>query len=159
VGATPGLRLSRRPELLGIHTNWAGVFPPEVDKAIPAAGPLPSDLSAADRRAIKQLGAAADHAAYAAQLGTRPQRMYGLNDCPIGLAAYLLDHDSTTYAKLIAPAFVDGVEGGLTRDDILDNVTLFWLTKTGVSSPTLYLEYSFRGRPDRLRPGSGERLP
>jgi hypothetical protein len=90
VGATPGLRLSRRPELLGIHTIWVSAFPPEVDKAIPTGGPLPSDLSAANPRAVKQLRAAYEHAAYAAQLGTPPQTMYGLDDSPIGLAAYLL---------------------------------------------------------------------
>jgi pimeloyl-ACP methyl ester carboxylesterase len=70
-----------------------------------------------------------------------------LNDSPVGLAAYLLDHDPISYTKLISPAFVDGVEGGLTRDDILDNITMFWLTNTGVSSSKLYWEYngSFAG--------------
>jgi pimeloyl-ACP methyl ester carboxylesterase len=129
------------PELLGIHTNWPGVFPPGIDKAIQTGGALPSDLSADERRASEQLGAAYKHAAYAVQLGTRPQTMYGLNDSPVGLAAYLLDHDPISYAKLISPAFVDGVEGGLTRDDILDNITHYWLTNTGVSSSKLYWAY------------------
>jgi pimeloyl-ACP methyl ester carboxylesterase len=111
------------PGLTGIHTNWPGVFPPDVDMAIQTGAALPSDLSADERRAVEQLGAAYKHAAYAVQLGTRPQTMCGLNDSPIGLAAYLLDHDSISYAKLIKPAFVDGVEGGLTRDDFLDNIT------------------------------------
>ena len=128
------------PELLGYHTNFPGVFPLEVDQAIRTGGALPSDLSAGEQRAIEQLGSEYKHAAYAVQLGTRPQTMYGLNDSPVGLAAFQLDHDPTSY-ELIARAFVDGVEGGLTRDDILDNVTLFWLTNTGVSSSKAFWEY------------------
>jgi pimeloyl-ACP methyl ester carboxylesterase len=129
------------PELIGIHTNFPGVVPPDIGKAIQTGGALPSDLSVDERRASEQLGAAYKHSAYAVQLGTRPQTMYALNDSPVGLAAYLLDHDPISYNKLISPAFVDGVEGGLTRDDVLDNVTLFWLTNTGVSSSKLYWEY------------------
>jgi pimeloyl-ACP methyl ester carboxylesterase len=128
------------PELLGIHTNFPGVFPPEIDKAIQTGGAQPSDLSADEQRAIEQLGSEYKHAAYAVQLGTRPQTMYALNDSPVGLAAFQLDHDPKSY-ELIARAFVDGVEGGLTRDDILDNVTLFWLTNTGVSSSKAFWEY------------------
>jgi pimeloyl-ACP methyl ester carboxylesterase len=130
------------PELLGIHTNFPGVFPPDIDKAIQTGGALPSDLSADERRAIEQLGGVYKDAAYAVQMGTKPQTLYGLNDSPVGLAAYLLDHDQTSYATLIAPAFVDGHEGGLTRDDMLDNITMFWLTNTGVSSSKLYWEYN-----------------
>ena len=129
------------PELLGIHTNFPGVFPPDVDTAIKTGGAQPSDLSAAERHAIEQLGAVYKDAAYAVQMGTKPQTLYGLNDSPIGLAAYLLDHDPISYRTLIRPAFVDGNEGGLTRDDILDNITMFWLTNTGVSSSKLYWEY------------------
>jgi pimeloyl-ACP methyl ester carboxylesterase len=128
------------PELLGIHTNFPGVFPPEIDAAIKTGGTQSSDLSAGERRAIEQLGSEYKHAAYAVQLGTRPQTMYGLNDSPVGLAAFQLDHDPKSY-ELIARAFVDGVEGGLTRDDILDNVTMFWLTNTGVSSSKAFWEY------------------
>jgi pimeloyl-ACP methyl ester carboxylesterase len=128
------------PELLGYHTNFPGVFPLDVDTAIKTGGALPSDLSAGERRAIEQLGAEYKHAAYAVQLGTRPQTMYGLNDSPVGLAAFLLDHDPTSY-ELIARGFVDGVEEGLTRDDFLDNITLFWLTNTGVSSSKAFWEY------------------
>ena len=102
------------PELLGYHTNFPGVFPPDVDQAIRTGGSLPSDLSAGERRAIEQLGSEYKHAAYAVQLGTRPQTMYGLNDSPVGLAAFQLDHDPKSY-ELIARAFVDGVEGGLTE--------------------------------------------
>jgi pimeloyl-ACP methyl ester carboxylesterase len=130
------------PELLGIHTNFPGVFPPEIDKAIQTGGALPSDLSDDERRAVEQLGAVYKNAAYAVQMGTSPQTLYGLADSPVALAAYLLDHDPTSYETLISPAFVDGVEGGLTRDDVLDNVTLFWLTNTGVSSGRLYWEFN-----------------
>jgi pimeloyl-ACP methyl ester carboxylesterase len=128
------------PELAGIHTNFAGVFPPEIDKAIQTGGALPSDLSAGERRAIEQLGAEYKHAAYAVMLGTRPQTMYALNDSPVGLAAFMLDHDPTSY-ELIARGFVDGDEGGLTRDDFLDNITLFWLTNTGVSAAKRFWEF------------------
>src|SRR5438874_372202 len=128
------------PELLGLHTNFPGVFPPDVDKAIKTGGALPTDLSADEQRAIEKLGAEYKHAAYAVQLGTRPQTMYGLNDSPVGLAAFMLDHDPTSY-MLIARGFVDGDEGGLTRDDFLDNVTMFWLTNTGVSSSKAFWEF------------------
>ena len=123
-----------------MRTEFPGVFPRNIDKAIQAGGALPSDLSADERRAIEQLGSEYKHAAYAVQLGTRPQTMYGLNDSPVGLAAFLLDHDPKSY-ELIARAFVDGAEGGLTRDDFLDNVTMFWLTNTGVSSSKGFWEY------------------
>jgi pimeloyl-ACP methyl ester carboxylesterase len=128
------------PELLGYHTTFPGVFPPEIDKAIQTGGALPSDLSAGEQRAIEHLGGEYKHAAYAVQLGTRPQTMYALNDSPVGLAAFLLDHDPKSY-ELIARGFVDGVEGGLTRDDILDNISMFWLTNTGVSSSKSFWEY------------------
>jgi pimeloyl-ACP methyl ester carboxylesterase len=128
-------------ELLGIHTNFPGVFPLEVDTAIKTGGAQPSDLSAEERLAAEKLGSAYKHAAYAVQMGTRPQTMYGLNDSPVFLAAYMLDHDPTSYRTLIRPAFVDGNEGGLTRDDILDNITMFWLTNTGFSSAKSYWEY------------------
>jgi pimeloyl-ACP methyl ester carboxylesterase len=130
------------PELLGIHTNFPGVFPPHIDRAIQTGGALPPDLSADERRAIEQLGGVYKDAAYAVQMGTKPQTLYGLNDSPVGLAAYLIDHDQTSYKTLIVPAFVDGDEGGLTRDDVLDNVTMFWLTNTGISSSKLYWEYN-----------------
>ena len=129
------------PELLGIHSNFPGVFPPEIDAAIKTGGTLPSDLSADERRAIEQIGTVYKNAAYAVQMGVSPQTLYGLADSPVALAAYLLDHDPISYETLIVPAFVDGNEGGLTRDDILDNVTMFWLTNTGVSAGRLYWEY------------------
>jgi pimeloyl-ACP methyl ester carboxylesterase len=129
------------PELLGIHTNFPGVFPPKIDKAIQTGGALPSDLSGDERRAVEQLATVYQTVPYAAQLGQSPQTMYGIADSPVALAAYLLDHDPISYKTLIAPAFVDGIEGGLTRDDILDNVTMFWLTNTGVSAGRLYWEF------------------
>jgi pimeloyl-ACP methyl ester carboxylesterase len=129
------------PELMGIHTNFPGVFPLDVDKAIQTGGAQSSDLSAEERLAAEKLGAAYKHAAYAVQMGTRPQTMYGLNDSPVFLAAYMLDHDPISYRTLIRPAFVEGHEGGLTRDDMLDNITMFWLTNTGVSTAKSYWEY------------------
>ena len=130
------------PELLGIHTNFPGVVPPEIDKAIQTGGALPSNLSDDERRACDQLGVAYPRAAYALQMGTRPQTLYGLADSPVAMAAYMLDHDATSYEKLISPAFVDGIEGGLSRDDILDNATHYWLTNTGVSGARLYWEHN-----------------
>jgi len=120
---------------LGIHTNFPGVFPVDVDKAIKTGGAQPSDLSADEQLAVERLGAAYKHAAYAVQMGTRPQTMYGLNDSPVFLAAYMLDHDPISYRTLIRPAFVDGDERGLTRDDILDNITMFLADQHGGSRP------------------------
>jgi len=128
------------PELLGIHTTFAGVIPPAIDKAIQAGAPLPSDLSDDERR-TSELLASAYHYAGQAEMGWHPQTLFGLADSPVALAAWLVDHDPISYKTLIAPAFVDEREGGLTRDDILDNITLFWLTNTGVSSGRLYWEY------------------
>jgi pimeloyl-ACP methyl ester carboxylesterase len=141
---------SAPPELLGYHTTFPGVFPLDVDTALQTGGALPSDLSAGEQRAAEHLGAEYKHASYAVQLGTRPQSMYGLNDSPVGLAAILLDHDPTSY-ELIARGFVDGVEGGLTRDDFLDNVSMFWLTNTGVSSSKSFWEYFKYGSFARVR--------
>ena len=132
------------PELLGIHTTFPGVFPPEVDKAIQTHGEQPPGLSADERRAIEQLGATSANTAYAVQLGTRPQTMYGLADSPVQLAAFMLDHgDGSGKPGLVQQVLEDRLErpSDLTRDDILDNITLFWLTNTGVSSGRLYWEY------------------
>jgi len=133
------------PELLGIHTNFAGVVPPEIDKAIQTGGPLPSDLSDDERRATEQLGFLYQRVAYGLMMGTRPQTLYGLADSPINLAAFMLDHDAASY-ELISRVFVDGAEEGLTRDDVLDNITLFWLTNTGVSASRLYWEWLSRDK-------------
>jgi len=127
------------PELIGIHTNMAGAVPPGIDKAALAGTPPPSDLSADERHAYDQLAFFyAKGLAYAQEMGNRPQTLYGIADSPVGLAAWILDHDARSY-ELIARVF-DGKPEGLTRDDILDNITLYWLTNTAVSAARLYWE-------------------
>jgi hypothetical protein len=127
------------PELLGIHTNMAGAVPPNIDKAAFAGAPMPPHLSAEERAAYDQLAFFyRTGLAYALEMANRPQTLYGLADSPIGLAAWLLDHDDRSY-KMIARVFAGKTEG-LTRDDVLDNVTLYWLTNTAVSSARLYRE-------------------
>ncbi|MGZ5922141.1 MAG: epoxide hydrolase family protein [Rhizomicrobium sp.] len=127
------------PELLGIHTNMPGIFPAEIDKAAFAGMPTPSGLSADEKRAYEHLSFVyAKGIGYGFQLGLRPESMAALADSPIGLATYLLDHDARSL-ELIARSF-DGVSEGLTPDDVLDNITLTWLTNTGVSSGRLYWE-------------------
>ena len=130
------------PELLGIHLNWAFAVPPDIDKAIQTGNPLPSDLSADERRACEQLDFFYKKGVgYALEMATRPQTLYGIADSPVGLAAWFLDHDARSY-ELIARAF-DGQREGLTRDDVLDNVTLYWLTNTAMSSARIYWENKF----------------
>jgi pimeloyl-ACP methyl ester carboxylesterase len=129
------------PELIGIHTNMPGAVPPDIDKALQSGGALPSDLSADERHACEQLDFTYKHLAYAVIMGTRPQTLTGAEDSPVGLAAIVLDHDARSY-ELIARAF-DGKVEGLTRDDVLDNITLSWLTKTAVSSFRLYWENKY----------------
>ena len=127
------------PELLGIHTNMAGAVPPEIDKAAFTGTPQPADLSAEEKHAYDQLADFYKNGlAYALEMGNRPQTLYAIADSPVGLAAWILDHDIRSY-KLIARVF-DGQSEGLTRDDILDNITLYWLTNTAVSSARLYWE-------------------
>jgi pimeloyl-ACP methyl ester carboxylesterase len=127
------------PELLGIHTNMAGVIPADIDKAAQTGAPAPSGLSADELRAYERLKFVyAKGIGYAFQMGLRPQTLYGISDSPVGLAAYLLDHDAWSL-ELIERAF-DGHAEGLTRDDVLDNITLTWLTNTGISSGRLYWE-------------------
>ncbi len=130
------------PELLGIHLNWPFTVPPDIDAAIQSGKPLPSDLSADESRACEQLEFFYKHGvAYAQEMASRPQTLYAIGDSPVGLAAWLLDHDARSY-ELIARVF-DGQTEGLTRDDILDNVTLYWLTNTAVSSGRIYWENKF----------------
>jgi pimeloyl-ACP methyl ester carboxylesterase len=116
------------------------VFPDAIDKAIQTHGELPPDLSADERRAVATLTSAYGYAGQA-EMAWHPQTLFGLADSPVALAAWLIDHDPISYGTLVAPAFVDGREGGLTRDDILDNTTMFWLTNTGVSASRIYWEH------------------
>jgi pimeloyl-ACP methyl ester carboxylesterase len=127
------------PELLGIHVNMPGVFSPDIDKAALTGAPAPSGLSADEKLAYEQLALEyAKGIGYGYQMGLRPQALYGVADSPVGIAGYFLDHDAASLA-LISRAF-DGQSEGLTRDDVLDNVTLTWLTNTFVSGARLYWE-------------------
>jgi len=127
------------PELLGIHTNMAGAVPPEIDKAAFAGAPPPADLSADERRAYDRLVFFYSKGlGYALEMGNRPQTLYGIADSPVGLAAWILDHDPWSL-EVMARVF-DGKPEGLTPDDVLDNITLYWLTNTAVSSSRLYWE-------------------
>ena len=131
--------LQAPPELIGIHTNMAGAVPPEIDKATFTGAPPPSDLSAEERHAYDRLVFFYSKGlSYALEMGNRPQTLYGIADSPVGLAAWILDHDATSY-ELIVRVF-DGKTEGLTRDDILDNITHYWFTNTAVSSSRLYWE-------------------
>lgn len=127
------------PELLAIHTNMAGAVPLEINNAAFAGAPAPAELSAEENSAYDQLvDFYKNGLAYAQEMGNRPQTLYGIADSPVGLAAWIIDHDIRSY-RLIARVF-DGKSEGLTRDDILDNITLYWLTNTAVSSARLYWE-------------------
>jgi len=127
------------PALIGIHTNMPNAVPAEIDAAASANKPLPSGLSDEERRAYERLAFFYTQVYYAFHMGTRPQTLVGLADSLVGLATFMIDHDARSL-ELIARSF-NGVAEGLTRDDVLDNVTLFWLTNTGVSAARLYWEY------------------
>jgi pimeloyl-ACP methyl ester carboxylesterase len=127
------------PELLGIHTNMPGIFPNDIDKAALSGAPAPSGLSTDEKVAYERLQFVYQKGiAYGFQMGLRPQTLYGIADSPVGLAAYFLDHDARSY-ELIARVF-EGKSEGLTRDDILDNITITWLTNTALSGARLYWE-------------------
>ena len=130
------------PELLGIHTNMPGAIPVDINNAALAGAPPPSRLSAEEKNAYEKAAYFYAHGlGYALEMHHRPQTLYGLADSPIGLASWILDHDYISLA-LIVRVF-DGQTEGLSRDDILDNITLYWLTNTGVSSARLYWENKF----------------
>jgi pimeloyl-ACP methyl ester carboxylesterase len=127
------------PELLAIHTNMAGIFPTEIDQAAASGAPAPAGLSADEKVAYEALQLEYKKGiAYGYQMGLRPQTLYGIADSPIGLAGYFLDHDARSY-ELISRVFA-GEAAGLTRDDILDNITITWLTNTALSGARLYWE-------------------
>jgi pimeloyl-ACP methyl ester carboxylesterase len=136
---TEQMALLAPPELIGIHTNMPATVPDDIAKALSAGGAPPSGLSAEEKQAYEQLDFFYKNGlSYAQEMSHRPQTLYAIEDSPIGLAAWMLDHDDRSY-KLIARVF-GGQKEGLTKDDILDNVTLYWLTNTAVSSARLYWE-------------------
>ena len=132
--------------LLGIHVNFAQMVPPGVLGHIRNGDPAPADLSDAEKRAYEQVAFATYHRGYGVIQGTRPQTIgYSLADTPVGLAAWLLDHDATTYEHL-AQLFAGQPYGAITRDDWLDNTSLYWLTNTPTSAARLYWQQAVTGR-------------
>ncbi|WP_442581700.1 epoxide hydrolase family protein [Mesorhizobium sp. ASY16-5R] len=134
---TEQMALQEPPGLLGIHTNMAATVPADISKALAAGGPRPAGLSPDEKRAYEQLDDFYKNGlGYAIEMNNRPQTLYGIVDSPVGLAAWMLDHDIRSY-QMIAHVF-DGQAEGLSKDDVLDNVTLYWLTNTAISSARLY---------------------
>ena len=131
------MALQHPPGLLGIHTNMAATVPADISRALAVGGPPPAGLSPDEQHAWDQLADFFTNGlGYALEMNNRPQTLYGIADSPIGLAAWILDHDIRSY-QMIARTF-DGKPEGLTRDDVLDNVTFYWLTNTAISSARLY---------------------
>ncbi|SAL61767.1 epoxide hydrolase [Caballeronia cordobensis] len=136
---TEQMALVAPPELIGIHTNMPATVPDDIANALKLGEPAPAGLSADEKHAFDQLDFFYRHGlGYAQEMANRPQTLYGIEDSPIGLAAWMIDHDAASQA-LIARVFA-GEREGLSRDDILDNITLYWLTNTGISSARLYWE-------------------
>jgi pimeloyl-ACP methyl ester carboxylesterase len=136
---TEQMALIAPPELVGIHTNMPATVPDDIAHALKFGDPAPAGLSADEAHAFDQLDFFYKHGlGYAQEMANRPQTLYGIEDSPIGLAAWMIDHDAASQA-LIARVF-DGQAEGLSRDDILDNISLYWFTNTGVSSARLYWE-------------------
>jgi pimeloyl-ACP methyl ester carboxylesterase len=150
VGAIISHAMARQapPELLGIHVNFPGTIPPDISQALQSGDPPPSGLSADERRAYEQVrDFRAKHFAYAAMMATRPQTLYGIADSPVGLAAWILDHGdgydqpAATITSAVLGRTIDGhAAGDVTRDDVLDDITLYWLTNTGISAARFYWE-------------------
>ena len=131
------MALLQPPGLLGIHTNMAATVPADVSRALAMGGPPPASLSPEEQHAWDQLSDFYKNGlGYALEMNNRPQTLYGIADSPVGLAAWMIDHDIRSY-QMIARAF-DGKSEGVTPDDVLDNVTLYWLTNTAISSARLY---------------------
>jgi pimeloyl-ACP methyl ester carboxylesterase len=138
------------PELLGIHTNFPATIPPEIVKALQIGSPAPASLSDDERHAYEQLSNLSKRRAYALEQGTRPQTLYGLSDSPTALASWLLDHPdgygqpAAALTSAVLGRTINGYSAGeLTRDDVLDDITLYWVTNTGVSAARLYWESHF----------------
>ncbi len=133
------------PGLLGIHSNMPGTVPPEISKVLAshvsgAGEPAPTGLSPDEQRAYDRLNVLfTTGLGYSFEMGLRPQTLYGLADSPVALAAWMLDHDARSYDD-IAAAFRGEPVGNLTRDEVLDNITMTWVTNTGMSSGRLYWE-------------------
>jgi len=136
---TEQMALQKPPGLIGIHTNMPATVPEDIAKAVAGQAPAPIGLSPEEQRAYNELRTFNSHGlGYAIEMANRPQTLYGISDSPIGLAAWMLDHDARSQ-DLIARVF-DGQSAGITQNDVLDNLTLYWLTNTGISSARLYWE-------------------
>ena len=150
-GVSEVMALQTPPELLGIHTNFPGTIPPDIGKVLQCGDPAPSGLSADEKRAYEQLkDLFARKRAYASMMGTRPQTLYGLADSPVGLAAWMFDHGdgygqpAAAVTSAVLGRTINGHPAGdLTRDDVLDDITLYWLTNTAISAARFYWESHF----------------
>jgi pimeloyl-ACP methyl ester carboxylesterase len=152
------MALQQPPGLLGIHTNMAATVPPDVSKALAMGGPPPAGLSPDEKHAWDQLDDFYKNGmGYSLEMNNRPQTLYGIVDSPVGLASWILDHDIRSY-QMIARVF-DGKPEGLSRDDVLDNITLYWLTNTAISSARLYWDTAHNLPPGGFFDVRGIKIP